>query len=210
MDSTEKREKTLFLAQFGILLGIEIIFCFSPLGSIPLFGPIVATTAMIPVIITALLLGTKAGSLMGAFAGLFSCIIWTLMPPSPPFAFAFSPFASVGEVSGNFGSLLICFVPRILVGTVTGLVYKALSRALPNKNVLHFSVSAILGSLANTFGVLGGIWLFFGKEYSATAESTMIAIIGFLVLTNGLPEAAVSAIAASAVCKPLKKILKKS
>jgi len=61
-----KKNKTLFLAQFGILLAIEAIFCFTPLGSIPM-GPIVATLAMIPVILVAILLGTKAGTLMGCF-----------------------------------------------------------------------------------------------------------------------------------------------
>ena len=158
-----KKNKTLFLAQFGILLAIEAIFCFTPLGSIPM-GPIVATLAMIPVILVAILLGTKAGTLMGAFAGLFSFIVWTFAPPSPVFAFVFTPFYSVGELSGNFGSVLICFLPRILVGTVAGLSYKALSKRFPEKDILCFSLSAILGSITNTVGVLGGIWLFFGNQ----------------------------------------------
>lgn len=202
-----KKGRTLWLVQFGVLLAIEAIFCFTPLGSLPALGPIVATLAMIPVVITAILLGTKTGTIMGAFAGLFSLIVWTFTPPSPIVAFVFTPFYTLGEFSGNFGSLLICFVPRILVGTVTGLVYQVLSKKFPSKNVLCFSLSAALGSLTNTFGVMGGIWLFFGDQYSTIVGSAILIIIGSTVLTSGIPEAIVSAIAASAVCKPLKPIL---
>ena len=198
------------LVQFAIMLAIEAIFCFTPLGSLPALGPIVATLAMVPVVITAIMLGTKAGSLMGGFAGLFSFLVWTFMPPSPLVAFVFTPFYSLGEFSGNFGSLLICFLPRILAGTVAGLAYSGFSNVMPNKYILCFSPSAVLGSLTNTFGVMGGIWLFFGNQYSSIAGGAMLLIIGSTILFSGIPEAVVSAIAASAVCKPLKIMLGKN
>jgi len=205
----KNNKKTFTLVQFAVLLAIEAIFCFTPLGSLPALGPIVATLAMIPVILTALLLGPKAGTLMGGFAGLFSFIVWTFIPPSPIAAFVFTPFYSFGEFSGNFGSVLICFVPRILVGTVAGITYIGLSKVMPNKNALCFSLSAALGSLTNTFGVMGGIWLFFSNQYSSIAGDAILLIIGTTILFSGIPEAIVSAIAASAVCKPLKIVLAK-
>ena len=201
--------KTLMLAQFSILLAIEALFCFTPLGSLPALGPIVATLAMIPVVITALLLGTKAGTLMGAFAGLFSFLVWTFTPPSPIIAFVFTPFYTLGSFTGNFGSLIICFLPRILVGTVAGVAYQALSKAFPSKSVLCFSISAALGSLTNTFGVLGGIWCFFGDQYASIAGQAILSVIGFTVMTSGIPEAIVSSVAASAVCKSVKTYLAK-
>ncbi|MBP1736373.1 MAG: rane protein [Oscillospiraceae bacterium] len=204
-----QNNKTSFLVQFSILLAIEAIFCFTPFGSLPAIGPIVATLAMIPVVITAVLLGTKAGTMMGAFTGLFSFLVWTFTPPSPLVAFIFTPFYSLGEFSGNFGSLIICFVPRILTGTVAGLAYQALSRTFPRKNVLCFSLSAILGSLTNTFGVMGGIWLFFGNQYASIMGEAMLLIIGMTILTSGIPEAIVNAVVTSAVCKPMNMILGK-
>lgn len=203
------RDRTLTLVQFGVLLAIEALFCFTPLGALPAIGPIVATLAMVPTIITALLLGTKAGSFMGAFAGLFSFLVWTFTPPSPAVAFVFTPFYSLGEFQGNLGSLLICFVPRVLTGTVAGAVYHKLSVKLPKKDVLCFSISAVLGSLTNTIGVMGGIWLFFGKQYSTVAGDAILIIILTTILTSGIPEAIVSAILSSAVCKPVKVLLKK-
>jgi len=202
------KNKNLFLVQFALLLAIEAIFCFTPLGSLPAIGPIVATIAMVPVIITALLLGTKAGTVMGLFAGLFSFIVWTFTPPSPV-AFIFTPFYSLGEIQGNFGSLLICFVPRILVGTVSGAVYTTFSKLFTKKDVMNMVIASLLGSLTNTVGVMGGIWLFFGQQYSSMVGQSMIIIVTTTILTSGIPEAIVSAIAAPAVCKPARLIVNK-
>ena len=206
----QKNKSVLFLVQFSILVAIEAIFCFTPLGSLPAIGPIVATLAMIPVIITALLLGTKAGAAMGGIAGLFSFIVWTFMPPSPIAAFVFTPFYSLGEIQGNLGSILICFIPRILVGVVAGLTYKGLSKKMPKKDVLSMAIASAAGSLANTFGVMGGIWLFFGTQYASIAGQAMLIIVGMTILTSGIPEAIVSAIVAPAVSKPVKTAMNKS
>lgn len=209
MSATPEKSKTLRMAQFAILIAVETLFCFTPLGSLPALGPIVATLAMIPVIITALLLGTKAGTAMGAITGLFSFIVWTFTPPSPISAFLFTPFYSLGEFQGNFGSLLICFVPRTLVGFVAGVVYQALSKARPGKDILAMGIASALGSLTNTFGVMLGIWLFFGRQYASLIGTSVLIGIGSTVLTSGIPEAVVAVILCTAVCKPLKVILEK-
>lgn len=198
------QNKTLFITQFSALLAIEFFFCFTPLGSLPAFGPIVATLAMIPVIITGILFGTKIGSIMGMITGLFSFIVWTFMPPVPITAFLFTPFYSFGEIHGNFGSLLICFVPRILTGTFASITYKTLNKTTHKKDYMKLIISSIVGSLTNTFGVMSGIWLFFGSQYSATAGKSMLFIFCITVLTNGIPEAIVSAVIVPAICKTLK------
>lgn len=203
-----KNKKIFIMTQFAILLAIEALFCFTPLGSLPI-GPIVATLALIPVVITAILLGPKLGTVMGFITGAFSLIVWTFMPPNPATAFAFSPFYSLGEFKGNFGSLLICFVPRILAGTVTGLVNKAMLKRNPKKEVLSYTVSAVAGSLLHTFGVLGGIILFFSGQYETVFGEAILVLAGTTVLTNGIPEAIIAALAAAAICKPLNSLNKK-
>ena len=209
------RTNVQFIAQFGLLLAIEAIFCFTVLGSLPI-GPIVATLAMLPVIITAILMGTVPGAIMGFFAGLFSFIVWTFMPPNPIIAFAFTPFYSLGKVSGNMWSLVICFVPRILVGVVTGLLYtwlRPLLRSSHKSDWLAYTVSGFLGSMANTILVLFGIYLFFGETYATaigSAYQLLFGLIGLTLLTNGLPEAILGAVIAYGVCKPLKGLLEKN
>ena len=202
------RSKILFITQFAILLALEAVFCFTPLGSIPL-GPMVATLAMIPVIITAIMLGTWAGTLMGFAAGLFSFLVWTFMPPNPVVAFIYTPVYSVGNVQGNVWSLAICFIPRILTGTFAGLTYQGLSKLHP-KAGLEYIIAGVVGSVTNTALVLGGTYFFFGREYAAaigTSFELLLGLIGMTVLTNGIPEAVVSALAAVGIGKPLKKQL---
>lgn len=200
-------KKTLWLAQFAMLLAIEAIVCFTPLGSLPAIGPVVATLGMIPVIITAVVMGTWAGTAMGAFTGLFSFLVWTFSPPSPLIAFVFTPAYSLGATKGNFWSLVICFVPRILVGMVTGLCLNFFLK-LKWKKPAAFVLSGVLGSLANTLLVLGGIYLFFGSSYASAIGQNygaLPALIGLLILTNGVPEALLGGAAAYGVGYPIRK-----
>lgn len=200
-------KKTLWLAQFAMLLAIEAIVCFTPLGSLPAIGPVVATLSMIPVIITAIVMGTGAGTAMGAFTGLFSFLVWTFMPPNPFAAFVFTPAYTIGQTRGNFWSLVICFVPRILVGTVTGLCLNLFTKWNWKKPVAYL-LSGVLGSLTNTLFVLGGIYLFFGSSYARAIgqpAGALPVLIGFLVLTNGIPEAILGGAAAYGVGYPLRK-----
>lgn len=212
MSKTRKnRKQILFLCQFSILLAIEIIVCFTPLGTLPSLGMLSATLSHVPVIITALILGTKAGTFMGFAFGMCSFIYWTFVAPGA-FSFLYTPFYSLGEYSGNFGSLLICFVPRILIGVVTALTMKGLTKVLKNEFVAA-TIAGVAGTLTNTLLVLGGIYIFFGAEYysMAVADSsqTLLAFLGMVILTNGLPEAAIGGIAASAIAVPVKKAIKK-
>ena len=205
------REKIIKLTELAMLMAIEIIVCFTPLGTLPALGPLSATLSHVPVIITAAILGPGAGAFMGLVFGACSFIYWTFTAPGL-FSFIYTPFYTMGEFSGNFGSLLICFVPRILIGVVTGLIIKALGEKIKYKSVTY-TIAGLLGSLTNTFLVLGGIYVFFGQEYLTAlgggAGKTLIAILGMTVLTNGLPEAAIGALACSAVGLPVKNAVAK-
>jgi len=214
MSTASNHKKILFMTQFSILLAIEALFCFTPLGSLPALGPIVATVAIVPVVITAILLGPGAGTAMGAFAGLFSFIVWSFMPPpqSAFMAFVFTPFYSVGEYSGNFWSLVICFVPRILSGTVAAYVFKGMRRMRAQRENLAFLLAGALGSLVNTFGVTLGIFFFFGRSYAAAigiGYDLLLGIIVTTIVTSGIPEAVINALAALFVCRPIHRYLLK-
>jgi len=204
------RKKILFLAQFSVLLAIEAVVCFTPLGSLPI-GPIVATLSHVPVILAAILLGPYAGALMGFFFGLFSFLVWTFTPPSP-MAFVFTPFYSLGEFRGNGWSLVLCFVPRILIGLAAGGVFALLRKGKKKTELepLAASLGGVLGSLVNTFLVLGGIWLFFGRDFAAFSEfpyGEIRAVLGGVVLSNGLLEAIIGGFLAAAVAVPVRRIV---
>ena len=78
---------------------------------------------------------------------------------------------------------------------------------MEKKETLRFAISAALGSLTNTLLVMGGIWIFFGQQYASLVGQSMLIIIGTTILTSGIPEAIVAAIAAPAVCKPVRIIM---
>lgn len=100
---------------------------FTPfLGYIPL-GFTRATIIHIPVILASLLMGPKTGALLGLLFGLTSFINNTVNPTVT--SFVFTPFYSMGEFSGGIGSVIICFVPRILTGVVPHYIYKLVKNA---------------------------------------------------------------------------------
>ena len=183
---------------------IEAIVCFTPLGSIPI-GPIVATLSCIPVIIASLLFSDKEGAIVGFCFGLFSFIVWTIIPPSPAFSFVFTPFYEGAEYSGNVFSLIICFMPRILTGVSPFLVYNLLNKII-KKDVISLMISSIVGSLTNTVIVMLLIYLVFNKEYSTLMGISMLDVIKITITTNGIVEAILAMIISPVVVLALRKV----
>ena len=111
-------------------------------------------------------------------------------------SFVFSPFYSLGDTQGNALSLVICFVPRILVGIIPYFVFYGLEKILHGKRPLALGCAGFVGSMMNTLLVMGMIFLFFGKEYAAAKEIPFEALLGTIatvIFTNGIAEAAVAA-----------------
>ena len=152
-----KSKKTQYMSIMAMFLAIQIILVVTPLGYLPI-GPISATTMHIPVIIAGIALGKKAGAQLGFVFGLTSVLNATFRPTLT--SFCFSPFVTIGGIGGNWMSLLIAFVPRILLGYLAGLIYEKLYRKGINENV-GIIAGALTGAITNTVLVLGGIYLFF-------------------------------------------------
>ena len=113
-ERTTSMSKTKGLVQMAIFAALIVVLAFTPfIGYIPL-GFTRATIIHIPVIMGSLMLGPKRGAALGGVFGLTSFINNTINPTLT--SFVFTPFYSLGEYSGGIGSLIICFVPRILIG----------------------------------------------------------------------------------------------
>ena len=200
-----KSKKTQYMSIMAMFLAIQIILVVTPLGYLPI-GPISATTMHIPVIIAGIALGKKAGAQLGFVFGLTSVLNATFRPTLT--SFCFSPFVTIG---GNWMSLLIAFVPRILLGYLAGLIYEKLCRKGINENV-GIIAGALTGAITNTVLVLGGIYLFFGSAYAdaiKVAYDTLSAVLLGVVATNGIAEAILGAVATLLVCKAIRPITRK-
>lgn len=207
-----KKINTLTLVQLALLTALIFLLAFVPyIGyiKIPVLA-IQATTIHIPVIVGSILLGPKAGAVLGFCFGLTSLINNTTQPSIT--SFCFSPFISMGEgLGGSPLALIICFVPRILCGVVPHYVYKFLGRfgkdtGKPKK--LAMLASGVAGSLTNTILVMSMIYLFFGQQYAAVRAIAFEAVLGVImsvILINGTLEALVAALLAAAVCLAVQK-----
>lgn len=174
----------------GVLSSICMALGLTPLGFIPL-GVVNATTMHIPVIIGGILEGPFVGGMVGLIFGIFS-IIQAITKPTP--------------LSFVFYNPIIAILPRVLIGVVSYYSYAFLKKHIKKTEVSLF-VSAVLASLVNTFGVLGGIYIFYAKRYAETLNinfNGVKAAIATVGITNGIPEAIIAGIIVTAVVKAIR------
>ena len=202
----KKRTQRLTLAAFFV--AVQAVMTVTPVGYLPI-GALSITTMHIPVILAGVLIGPSFGAVMGFVFGLSSMLRATFAPGLT--SFLFSPFITVGGISGNFSSLLIVFVPRILLGWLSGKMYRMLLKMTGNSSISAM-ISAGLNTLIHTFLVMGGIWYFFGAPYASVlgiAESALAGAIGAVVVSNGIPEAILAAIVIPALLRALQPTVRR-
>ena len=212
--SNKASAKTLGMVQLALLGALIFILAFTPfLGYIPL-GVTRATIVHIPVIIGSLLLGPKKGAVLGFLFGVTSFLQNSFISPNIT-SFTFTPLYSVGDFHGNGWSLVICFVPRILVGVVPYYVYKLFMKWLSAKKggqSVSLAAAGLAGSLTNTLLVMNLIYFCFGNQYAAAKEvaSGLYGVILSVIFINGVPEAIVAALLTVVICKALFRVMKKN
>lgn len=170
----------------GMLAGVSILLGSTPLGFIPI-GPAKATIMHLPVIIGAIMEGPAVGLGIGMIFGIFSMIQAVMAPSILSFAFL-NPMVAV--------------LPRMLIGLTAYYTYKLTKSA---------ATSAAVGTLTNTIGVLGMIYVLYGAQFAAAMgqdQGKAGALILGIATTNGIPEVAAAVVVVTAVVAALKRIKK--
>jgi uncharacterized membrane protein len=190
--NTGRRLGTRQITVIGMLSAISIFLGLTGLGFIPL--PFVKATILhVPVIIGAIIEGPLVGAIIGLIFGMFS-MYQAIVTPTP--------------TSFLFLNPLVAVFPRILIGVGAYYMY----RLLPTKREsIKIGVSAAIGSLINTFGVLTMIYLLYAAKFANAINidpSSAGKFIYGLALTNGIPEAIVSVIITVAIVVAVKKVRK--
>lgn len=194
---TTSMSNTRRLVQMSIFVALIFALAFTPfIGYIPL-GFTNATTIHIPVIIGSLLLGPRCGAVLGGTFGITSFIKATTSPTIT--SFIFTPFYTLGEYSGGVGSIIICFLPRILIGVVPYYVYQLVKKISKKQSVSHIGLvlSGLAGSLTNTFLVMALVLAFFKDSFAAAngvAAEAVYGLIFSIIGINGVPEAIVASV----------------
>lgn len=137
----------------AVLAAIVLLMAFTPLGYLRV-GPVSITFLVIPVVIGGMTLGPVRGGFLGAIFGATSfaqCFMGDLFGAA---LVSLSPMATA----------VACFVPRILIGVVAGLLFPALHKLTKN-NAVSFIVTSIAGTLTNTILFVGMVVGFFQGSY---------------------------------------------
>ncbi|MCD2491234.1 ECF transporter S component [Lacrimispora sp. NSJ-141] len=195
--------KTRNMVLTAVIAAIIILMAFVPYVGYINLVVIKATLIHVPVIIGSVVLGPKKGAFLGFIFGLTSLINNTFNPSL--LSFAFSPFYS----GGNLWSLLICFVPRILVGVFPYFVFKGIMMLGKGKKSIEYvalPAAGVIGALTNTLLVMNLIYFCFVEQFAAAKEVAVGAvyqvIIG-IIIANGVPEAIVALVLTMALGKVL-------
>ena len=194
-----RKTKTLMLTQNAVLASIVVLMAFTPIGYLRI-GAVEMTFIMIPVAVGAITLGKKSGAFLGLVFGVSSFIQ----------CFGMSPFgAALLQINPIF-TLIMCLVPRVLMGYLCGVIYKLLAKAKKGIAVIIASFSA---PVINTILFIASLMILFGKTdfimgMRAGTENLMAFLIAFVGL-NGVMEIVTTTLIAPPVALAVEKAVRK-
>lgn len=202
---SKSKPQTRYMATLAMLSGLLVVMGVSGIGFIPL--PVIkATTMHIPVILGAIILGPKAGAVLGAMFGI--CSIWANTVTPGLLSFAFSPFMTNEGFLGAMKSLWIALGCRILLGVVAGWLWIALKKFKWN-DLWALPVTAAISTVLHTVMVMGSIYLLLAQQYAQAKEVAYSAVFGLImgtVTASGIPEAIAAAILVTLIGKTLLRL----
>lgn len=192
----------LKLTLTAIFLAIIVVMSFTPIGYLKV-GTVEISLLAIPVAMGAALLGVGGGALLGLAFGVTSLIQ----------CFGMSAFGTTLMGISPALTVILCIVPRVLVGVASALVYKVLKKKNVQANISSLA-SFLTAAVVNTVLFVGLFIAFFGKtDFYAGLETTfattgVIAFFAAFVGVNGIVEAVASALVGGALGTVIKKIEK--
>lgn len=200
--STNKRMgkgKILSLTENAMLAAIVVLMAFTPVGYLQI-GLVKMTFIMIPVAVGAITLGEKSGAFLGLVFGITSFVQ----------CFGLDIFGTTLMSINPIYTFIMCIVPRIALGYLCGLVYKALAKFKKGVAVVVASLSA---PIFNTVFFMTLLMLFFGNSdyimsMRAGTENLWAFLVAFVGL-NGVMEILTTTVIAPPVALAVEKATKK-
>ena len=199
-----KKKTTLFLVQIAVLIAILLVMSFTPFGYLNV-GPLSIALVTIPVVIGAMILGPLGGFIMGTAFGLTSFMQ----------CFGMSAFGTMLFSIHPFYAFIVCVPTRMLMGWLTGVIFKALRKIDKTRTWCYF-VSGLCGAVLNTLFFMTALVLFFyhtdyiqGFVTALEAKSVLAFVVGFVGL-NGLVEWPACAIIGGGIAKILSKVIRRT
>ncbi|NLK37513.1 MAG: ECF transporter S component [Epulopiscium sp.] len=189
--SSNKKISTRKLTVTGMMVAITMLLAYSPLGIIPL-QPVSATTTHIPTIIAAILEGPFVGAITGLSFGLVSMFKAITQPTS--------------VLSPCFVNPLVSLLPRVCIGLVAGDAYRFLVH-LDKRGAFAAILASALGSLTNTLGAMGMIYVLYVKTLTEQMGTAAGPVIWGIIITYGVMEMLAAAVICTGVVLAVKKAM---
>ena len=199
----KQQSNTRRMAQLALFIAIIFVMRITGLTRIPI-GPLYMTLSMIPIAIGAMLIGPAGGAVLGLVYGCTS--LYDAITGASVMTGAFFQVSPVHTV-------LLCVGTRVLVGFLTGWLFRAVHRIDRTKTVSYF-VGGLLAPVLNTVLFMGYIVLFF---YHTEFVQNMVVKLGasgplmlvvLMVGVQGLLEAAGGLVIGGAVTKAVAHAIK--
>lgn len=188
-----EKKSTKWLVRMGVFVAIIVLMSFTPIGYLKV-GAIEITFLMIPVSIGAIVLGERSGAILGGVWGLTSFIQ----------CFGMSAFGAALLGINPILTFITCMIPRILVGYLTGLIFKVLRKSDKTKNVVSFVAASLAAPIINTLLFIVFVIVFFGGSdfiVGLRDGRNLLAFFVWFVGLNGLIEAIVAFVVGGAISK---------
>jgi len=201
---TTTNSRTLRMVQLALFSAIIIVMAFSPIGYIKTLG-LSITLLVVPVSVGAIVLGPLAGAILGGIFGITSFLQ----------CFGFEPFGTMLFSINPFATLILCLVPRILMGWLTGLSFAAIKKTNKLKNT-SYAIASLIGPLLNTVLFMTVFILFFYhtdyvQDYAQSKNTTnVIAFVIMFVGLNGIIEAGINFVLGTAISKTLDVVIERT
>lgn len=198
------RLNTTYMVELAVLIAIILLMAFTPIGYIKTLG-LEITLIVVPVAVGAITLGPGAGFALGLIFGITSFLQCLGMSAFGTVLFGINPFLT----------FLVCVPTRALMGWLTGMIYKGLSKGNVTKK-FACSLSSLIGPFLNTAFFMSVLCIcFYNTEYiqgfvTSMGTGNVFAFIAAFVGINGLIEAIVCFVVGTAISKALLTILRKT
>ncbi|MDW7668568.1 MAG: ECF transporter S component [Bacillota bacterium] len=172
--------ETRKLTFLGVMLALTIVFV--ALTAVPTASATMAFLIFIPTIVTSIIMGPKAGALMGFLSGATTMLRAILAPLSPFDAFFINP--------------LISILPRIFIGITPFLIYKLIKGLIKNEtgDKLAILLAGAAGAITNTALVMTMLYIIYAQQVVDMIGVGFKIFLISIITTNALIEAVVAAI----------------
>ena len=190
------------LTTLGLLTGVLLLMSVTPLGYFHTFG-LDISLMMVPVGIGAMLMGPKAGAWLGLVFGATS--FYQSMTGS-------SAFSTMLFNINPFYTSLLCIPTRVLMGFLTGVIFKAAQKVDKKKTVCYF-VGGFFAAFLNTLFFMGVLVIcYWNTEFIQGINETLgglnpLMFVVAFVGVNGALEMPSSCIVGGIVSKAVSRAL---